>query len=256
MKLAILGDLQLVSPDEPRDELRRRRKHFADAWPSFRPIADRIRKESPDLILSVGDLVDWYSVENRDYVADLMNGLGIPWEATPGNHDYSVYTWSQERGAYDYYSQGERWLEADRGWKEGGINFDNRTIDVGNTRLILMNSAFSGVLPGTREWLREQTRSEQRKILITHVPVDIPEVRDYILSISPGRELAKYVQSHAPWLFDECVRGRIGDVYSGHLHLPGRITVDGTSMHLLGLSTISVGATYPGMGQVTFLNID
>ncbi|MDF2721255.1 MAG: metallophosphoesterase [Paenibacillus sp.] len=255
MKLAVLGDLQIVSPTEPMEEIRVKRRHFAEAWPSFQHIVKKVREQSPDLVVCVGDLVDWYSVHNRDFVLELMDQLKTPWVATPGNHDYSFYEWNDDKQGLDHVSSGERWEEADRGWKESGVTLDNRVIDTGGTRLILMNSAFSDVLPGTREWLRQAIVPGRPHMLFTHVPIDTVEVRDYIRSIDPKRQMAKYVQSHAPWLFEECIEGNVQHVYSGHLHLPGLVNVKGTAMHLLGLSTVSVDRFYPGMGDVSFVQV-
>jgi predicted MPP superfamily phosphohydrolase len=255
VKIIILGDLQLVSPSEPMEELRVKRRHFAESWPSFQDIVAKVRAEAPDLVVCVGDLVDWYSETNRDFVVELMGQLNVRWEATPGNHDFSMYEWNDAKQNYDYWKNGERWLEADQGWKERGVILDNRVIDTGATRLILMNSAFSDCPPGTREWLTEAVDSDSTNILITHVPIDIQQVRDYIASIDPGRKIADYLHSHDPQLYEESVKGKVADVYSGHLHLPGAVTVEGTHMHLLGLSTVSKIKFYPGMGAIEIIHV-
>ncbi|MCC2683533.1 MAG: Calcineurin-like phosphoesterase [Paenibacillaceae bacterium] len=255
MKLIILGDLQLVSPEEPMEELRIKRRHFADAWPSFQDIVTKVRAEAPDLVVCVGDLVDWYSETNRDFAVELMGQLNVRWEATPGNHDFSMYEWNEEKQNYDDWKNGERWLEADKGWKEAGVNLDNRVIDTGATRLILMNSAFSDILPGTREWLAEAVDSDRANILITHVPIDIPPVRDYIASIDPRRKIGDYLHSHVPELYEESIKGKVRDVYTGHLHLPGAVTVEGTHMHLLSLSIVSQIKYYPGMGTMEIIHV-
>ena len=50
-----------------------------------------MRQEAPDLVISVGDLIDWYSDENRDAAIRFLDSLGAPWLLTPGNHDIAGY---------------------------------------------------------------------------------------------------------------------------------------------------------------------
>jgi 3',5'-cyclic AMP phosphodiesterase CpdA len=256
LKLAILGDLHLISPLDPSKQIHQKRRHFADAWPSFTSIASKVRDESPDLVVCLGDLVDWYSPQNRDFAIERLNDLKVPWVATPGNHDFATYRWNDRSDTYDYLEK-EDWELADQGWKERGVVFDNQIIDTSaGTSLILVNSAFSGVLEGTREWLINSLHGNGNSIIFTHVPLDCPAMRNYILSVDPGRNLTKYVQSRSPWLFDECIKGKVPYVYTGHLHLPGAVHLQGTTMHLLGLSTMSVGKEYPGMGKMAVLDLD
>jgi predicted NAD/FAD-dependent oxidoreductase len=68
------------------------------------------------------------------------------------------------------------------------------------------------------------------------VPLNIPQIRAYILSVDANRNLDKYVQSKAPWFYEECLAAPISHMFSGHLHFPGDIHVDGKHMVMLGMS--------------------
>lgn len=249
MKIALVGDLHFIAPDDPFPRRRERRRHFAEAWPSFARVLSMIRDESPDLVVSLGDIVDYYSDENRDFALDRLNALRTPWLLTPGNHDF-VHGGEEGEGRAD--PPGPEDIR--KKWEESGVAMGNRAVDADGVRLLLVDSPDSSVPEGTAAWLRKETEGSARNILITHVPLNVPEMADYILSVEPQRDLRKYVQSGAPRLFDEAVRGRVEAVFSGHLHFPGKVTVKGTDMYLLPLSVRAVGKTYRGQGAICVLD--
>ncbi len=255
MKLLILGDLHLIAPDDPDPPRRRRRHHFAAAWPSFKAMAHRVRREKPDLVIALGDLVDYYSPANRDFALELLAELDAPWVTTPGNHDLSYP--AAKAAATGHCPNGGQAAEPDpniaarRGWAEAGIDLGNRRIDAGDLQLLLMDTAASAVTADTLDWLAAATDPHAPQLLFTHVPVNHPEVVSHILSVDPGRDLNKYVQ-HPP-IFDSHLRGRIEAVFTGHLHFPGLVHVDGTAMHMLPLSITAVDRPYRGQGAATVL---
>lgn len=237
MKLIILGDLHLISRSDPFKENHASRGFFTDAWPSFKQLSKLIKQEAPDLIISLGDLVDWYSDENRDMALEFMDELQLPWLVTPGNHDYEKLEWREKEGKRKavLLTAREGYASSKSGWEKRGIEHHNRFIEADGFGLLLMNSAFSDVPPGTKEWLSESLERCRRNLLFTHVPLNVPETRDYILSVEPHRDLKKYVQSGAPWVYPEGLAGRVQHVFTGHLHFPGEIRVDQTGMHMLGM---------------------
>jgi predicted phosphodiesterase len=60
--------------------------HFLDNW---RPLADWIKAQRPDLVIHTGDVtVDGAGNEaDLAYAARLLDELGVRWRAVPGNHD-------------------------------------------------------------------------------------------------------------------------------------------------------------------------
>jgi predicted phosphodiesterase len=269
MKIVVLSDLHFISQNDPRKKVIENRKFLADAWGSFRVLAGKIRDEAPDLVVSTGDLVDWYSDENRDFALEMLAELKRPWAATPGNHDYSTYTWDESQGKDIQVKGGSYEPTADPLWKSAGIDFGNRVIDADGVKLILVNSAFSGVADGVGDWVNEVTTccgfefgrtsgidgsggssgNGDTPILFTHVPINTKPVWDYILGEEPDRDMDKYIMSKSPELFEQCIRGKIPQVYTGHLHFPGEVEAFGTHMHMQGLSVVMVGRSKPGMGK-------
>jgi predicted phosphodiesterase len=234
MKIAIITDLHIVSPDEPLTEIRNKRLFFADAWPTFQQLTIKLKQESPDLVICLGDMVDWYSRANRDFALYLLDKLPCSWVSVPGNHDYESY--AANANGIRNISATDGQAAAVNGWLESRIELHNRYIDAGDTGLILLDSAVSSVPEGTKEWLRELKGRHLRQLLFTHVPLDLPATRNYISSVEPNRDLNKYVQSKAPWVFDDCLQGGTSHVFTGHLHFTGDLDANGTRLHMLGMS--------------------
>ncbi len=257
MKVVVLGDLHFISPEEPLSDVVERRRHFAEAWPSFRRLGEKIRREAPDLVISLGDIVDWYSPHNRDFGLELLDELRIPWMATPGNHDFQGYHDSVEDGERREMIHGVEYRStALSGWRERGIDFSNRSVDAGDFQLLLMDSALSFVPDGTEGWLQEVLEGRERNVLFTHVPLNLPQVGAFIHSVDPKRNLEKYYQSGAPGLFDRYLKGRVQWVFNGHLHFPGRIEHSGTTSYLLPVSIRTERPSYPDQGRASVLQID
>jgi len=256
MRMAILSDLHLISPDDPLKEVHANRAHFARAWPSAKQMCRKIQEAAPDLVVSLGDLVDWYSKENRDFALEILDELKTPCLVTPGNHDFEMYPRLADGTIGHFLPAWECEDAATRGWRERGIELGNRLIDAGSTGILLVQSACSTVPPHTREWLNEALPEHERNLLLTHVPLDVPEIRNLLQTQYPRRDLKKYVQSGAPRLFERCLRHRIRAAFFGHLHFGGRLCVDGTAMYCLGLSVMAVERKYPQMGQAMILDLD
>ena len=256
MRIVILSDLHLVSAGDPFKEIHPKRAHFAKAWRSAKRMCALVREAAPDLVISLGDLVDWYSDENRDFAIGMLNELNVPWVVTPGNHDFEIYPRNPNGTVGPLLPMGTYARKTTAAWNAHGIEFGNRVIDAGDTGLLLMHSAFSTVPKGTREWLNRTLPKHRRNLVFTHCPLDIPQLRKFILSVDPRRNLKKYVQSGAPPVFEECLRGRVQKIFFGHLHFGGELSVDGTMMYVRGLSVAAVGRKYPEMGQAMILDLD
>ena len=256
MRIAILSDLHLVSPSDPLKEVHARRAHFARAWPSAKRMCARLREAAPDLVVSLGDLVDWYSDENRDFAIDILNELKVPWIVTPGNHDFQMYASQADGTVGDILPARDCEEEVTRRWHAAGIELGNRMIEAGNAALLLVNSACGTVPEGTREWLDETLGQHSNNFLFTHTPLDIPPIRRFILSVDRDRDLKKYVQNGASWLFADCLRDRFQATFFGHLHFAGQLCVDSTTMYFLGLSVAASGRQYRDMGQAMICDLD
>ena len=200
-----------------------------------------LQRESPDLILSLGDLVDWYSDENRDFALDFMHSLNIPWCMTPGNHDAETSGAGGSPGGLN-------------GWVAAGVPVHNRKISLDHLEGFLINSHNSAVPPETAVWLQTELDPSAVNAVFTHVPPDTPETRAAIHAREPHRNLTKYVQSHAPGLFEDALSGNVDAVWSGHLHFQTSAQKGRTHFQILSIAIHAYGKAYPEQGMLHILD--
>jgi calcineurin-like phosphoesterase family protein len=259
VRIIVIADLHFISDRDPARDLAQSRRIYAISRPNFRKLADKINASSPDLIVLLGDLVDWHSPENVDDVLEMLAELKAPWHAVPGNHEFSQIEQTDAgwRFVNDYqaiYSPpvldwrsvpDHAYARIHAFWSARGVAFHNRTITCDGVSLWLMDSALSEVPPGTGEWLDGAGRHDGTNLLFTHVPPDTPENRTTIITREPYRDLNKYVQSKAPGLYEGHIRNRFSHVFSGHLGVPYVIPHDRLTCHILGqwgTALVDVGA--------------
>ncbi len=236
MKLAIIGDSHCIDPGGPEIEKGQQRHHFRDTLESQRRLCAAIREESPDLVLSAGDLVDWCSPANLAFACSFMNSMGVPWEMTPGNHDFNRADHSEQADAAAL-------------WQECGVATHNRVIEAEGVRLVLIDSHNSGLPDSTGSWLDTLCAQPGPMICLTHVPWSIPLLRDLILQRQPGRDLTKYVQSKAPDFYQQHAAGRFLYTFFGHLHFAAQTRLNGSRMNILPLSIEASDREYPEQGR-------
>ena len=163
MKIVILSDLHIISPRDGFKEAHKKRAHFAQTWDSLKAVQRRVRAEAPDLIISVGDLIDWYSDENRDEALEFLYKLGAPWLLTPGNHDIAGYT--RKGGIVEGpFSIPEVERIARMGWGAVGVPLENRIVEIGTTQLLFMDSATVDIPSATQLWLEKTIRETAEKM--------------------------------------------------------------------------------------------
>ena len=263
VRIIAVADLHFISDRDPAREMVQARQMYAMARPNFRELADTINASSPDLIVILGDMVDWHSPENVDYALEMMAELKAPWHAVPGNHEFSqveqagegwrfvddyqaLYAPRPATPAADWRSvPGHAYATIQAIWSAHGVAFHNRTITCDGVSLWLMDSALSEVPLGTGEWLDGAGRQSATNLLFTHVPPDTPENRTAIFTREPYRDMNKYVQSKAPGLYAGHIQNRFSHVFTGHLHVPYVIPHDRMTCHILGqhgTTLVDIGA--------------
>ena len=241
MKLLVLSDLHLVSPSDPYVRDHEKRNHFTQGRLHLPAIKKAILGESPDLILSLGDLVDWYSEENRDYALEFLHSLNIPWKFTPGNHDSAAPPHQNKGIGLD-------------GWTTAGVDVHNRKLSLDHLEAYLLNSHNSNVSSDSSFWFEQNLDSGAFNAVFTHVPPDVPEVREAIAQRDPQRNLTQYVQSGAPKLYEDSLQGKIDLTFSGHLHFHTQAESGRTRFHILPLATKAYQKSYPEQGHLFFFD--
>jgi len=120
----------------------------------------------------------------------------------------------------------------------------------------LINSAKSDVPKGTKEWLKRYLPKNERNIVFTHVPFDTQPIRRFIMDTDPRKNMTKYVQSHAPDLFDEQIQQQVDFVFTGHLHFTGLIKEAKTEHHFIGMGITPVNHNKGYTARCYMVNID
>ncbi len=253
MKIAIISDIHLISEADKLEEIRRARSHFALAWPSFKEMISAINSQSPDICIFLGDIVDWCSNENIEFALSLFESLKGELIFTPGNHDFEMYETDGEKIVGPISAELKK-QQANEVWRKHNINFNRRLISAGKLGLILVDSSTSSLSEDDINWLESTVTKHEDNIIFTHTPFDIPQMRNEILKIDANKNLEKYVQSKSPGIFERILKGRASFIFTGHLHFPIDLTVDGTQMLTLPLSVKAVGRDYLGMGQSVILD--
>lgn len=254
MRIVLLGDMQLIDPNHPSVGWVDRRRVYVNTWPSFKNLVSLVKEQGPDLIVSLGDLVDWYDTVNRDYAMGLMSEFDCPWIMTPGNHDLETIDLS----SLEVITASEGRSVAEGGWRKGGVVLENRVLSLGPCRFLLIDSASGGAVSGTKDWLQQLPVTSNKTIVLTHIPIDTPEVRKFILDQDPAREIQKYVQGGTAEILKVFNKQNVSEIYSGHLHFPGVIPTGRMIQNLLGLG-VSVrrkGVRLPGSGSVTVWDLE
>ncbi|TVR10024.1 MAG: hypothetical protein EA401_12490 [Planctomycetota bacterium] len=182
MKLAIVGDCHCIDPEGPEPEKAQDRHHFRDTQIYQRQLHALIRSESPDLLISTGDMVDWCSPANIAYAHHLFSSMGVPWLMTPGNHDFSGTDHQPRDDAPDL-------------WQAHGVELHNRVITADGLRLVLIDSHDSGVPAGTGAWLDSLSDTSEPMVSVTHVPWYTPALRYFFFFLVENRDLLMYIQS-------------------------------------------------------------
>lgn len=249
MSVALIADAHLIAPDAPSEQRRTYRSHFAKAWPSFDEMITRLNEEAVDHVIILGDLIDYYTAENRDFALERLEALDAQWHLTLGNHDIEMLSKNTDKRT-EVVRASDR---AKAGWEDANVTYENRILDIGDARFLLVESASSAVPESTKAWLDAKLATDRQCILCTHVPLDTPEVAEAIIDVDPDRDLNKYVQRGSPNLFEDHLKGRIDAVFSGHLHFPAEVELDGCSQHILSPCVHAVGRTYPEQGMGVLL---
>ena len=202
MKIITIGDIHLISEHDMRNT---NRDFFRNSLGSFQELLKKVKYEAPDLVIFLGDLVDWISDENLSFAIEVIEESNLGnWAMTPGNHDLEAL---DEDGTF--LPGDSKYLEK---WEGKGIQLSDRYIETPYAGLFLINTALSKVT-STGQRVISQHGHKDRNLLFTHVPIDTPQNREFILSVDPNRSMKKYVVSGTPALNDLCLENNISDVF-------------------------------------------
>ena len=128
-----------------------------------------------DLLLYGGDLIDFMSEGNFDFVQRRL--AGIDWLFTPGNHEYSTYIFEEftDLDEPGYRERGEHRLGEIFGDK---LDFSARQLN--GLNLIALDNANFQFTATQLEQLKHEAEKSLPILLLVHVPLFAPEMFQYI----------------------------------------------------------------------------
>jgi 3',5'-cyclic AMP phosphodiesterase CpdA len=191
--------------------------HFADNWPT---LANWVRAQSPDLVIHTGDVTVDGADHERElaYCAGLMDALGSPWLAVPGNHDVgdakNLHQPVNEAriARWNRHYRADRWVKDIPGWRLIGFN-------------ALLIGSDDPEEQRQERWLGEHLEAARgrRPAWFLHRPMFIERADEgdtgyWALKPAPRKRFLHLVDAHKVQL-----------VASGHLHKSHRQDLAGTS---------------------------
>jgi len=249
MEIACIGDLHLISAQDPHRSLYERRAFFTAGYDSLRRLINQVNIRKPDLVVFLGDIVDWVSDENVAFAVDFLRQVQIPWQAVPGNHDLA-----EPLGGLDTVQTIMDRCHK-RYWWNHGIDMGDRYVDAGDFGMVMLDNSLSNVVPDSAAWLGQQLERKPFNLVCQHVPLDIPQNRAHIHAIAPTRHLDKYTCSGNPGLYASHYRGRVQAICNGHVHIGGRTQIDECVHHMcpLALTLTDPNRNEPTRASATFM---
>lgn len=225
-RIAFIGDAHMVYPHNNHPFDYEKRKHYIDQYPFVQKMLAYVNSQSPDYVIFMGDVIDWYSTENIDFALEQISVLKALWAITPGNHDYQLAV--RQRAKHNNNIKHE-WADFDENicktiatesWNKKGIYFAPQKISVGDTAIYLIDSALGHTPIEQENWLVNQQMTHTFNILATHVPVQINKMSEIVSKNKSTAKLEEYIQENSENLYDRCIANRFQQVMMGHVHFP------------------------------------
>ncbi|NRA39363.1 MAG: metallophosphoesterase [Planctomycetes bacterium] len=254
MRIACIGDIHLIDKDEPHQGMVKTRAFFMPGQKSLLELFKKLENSDIDLVVFLGDLVDWASEENISFALKLLSHLSIPWKAVPGNHDFAIahadITQKENRFATTAHRK-YRTL-----WQKHNISMENQFIDCGEFGLVLLDNSMSNIEEQDLQWLDAQLNIKKHNMVCQHVPLSLPEIDSCIHSIAPNRHLSKYTCSAHPDLYHSHYENRVQAVLSGHVHIDASVTTGDCTHHLcnVGISMNDPGRNEDAVASATIIS--
>lgn len=166
--LVAVADMHLTYIDEREDEyshqLQQERSYmFPNGDRCFKEIREYIKKTTPDIVVSVGDFIDFPSHKNLEAMNDFFNNDCKEHLAVLGNHD-----WNYPRD----YNDVHHWLSNVPKFY-GVLKNDNpliQSVDLGGVLVVGIDTASDRLFPDALRGFKELVATGKPIILVMHVP--------------------------------------------------------------------------------------
>lgn len=243
MKIAFIGDNHLADRNSTDPFTLEKRIHIINHDDFDNNLIDYLNSSGADHFVMLGDLVDWYSVENVQAGAHFLSRLNKPWHVTPGNHDYQldlrlrpkfndgkVHEWADETPLIC-----KKHALAD--WDKNGIELRSRKLELGNINLYLIDSATGTISIEDQEWIMKDLAANNRSfnVVATHVPFPCTPLDKKFTETNKTSDV--YIQVGLIDGFEESLLENVDKVYCGHVHFKEIRQTAKTEFNMVSLAT-------------------
>ena len=200
----------------------------------------------PDAVLLGGDIIDSPSEGNVEFLKKELGRLKMPYLYVPGNHDWT-YEWDYmtEHAEEEYLSRLNPFMNDNPGLQK---------LDIGEIRIIAVDNSSNQVVEGILEEYEELLQTEQRVIVMLHVPLltqsvlkHAKEVWNSPVVLGGGNYGGIYPNETSQKFLEMTTAGKspVELVLAGHVHFYDKDYIEGEKKVL----QIVNGAGYKGWGM-------
>lgn len=241
-RIAFIGDVHLAQPKDVHPFDYQRRKHYIEQYPFVKKMLQHVNDQSPDLTVFLGDVIDWYSPSNIIFALEILDTLKTKWLITPGNHDVQLavhqrtvnnnnlkHEWN-DFGPYICLSK------ATQDWANHGIHFGFKSINLGDTNLILVDSHLGFIPEAQLNLVASITNWNKHNFFATHTPFRHEALSDIIKKNKNTLDIEEFQQDDLSNIFDNHLKDKFQKIFLGHVHFSSNLTIGGTQIQTLATS--------------------
>lgn len=130
---------------------------------------ERAKKDSVDLVILGGDIINFPSVASVDSVQNIMEQSGLKWEYISGNHD-----WHYEGEPGIANEQRARWINSNLNPLYQGQNPFFRSVILHGINFVLIDNSTNEIMEEQLAFLKGEIKKGLPIILSVHVPIYFP----------------------------------------------------------------------------------
>ena len=177
--VAVLADVHLTYMDEREDEysqkLRLERAYmFPNGDYCFKQIREYIKNNDIDVVATVGDVVDYPSKKNLEFITDFFHNDCKDYLFVFGNHDWNypkryndLHHWFQNTAKFNAILKDENPLL--------------QVLDLGDVLLVGVDDASDTIFPETLKQFKKVAALGKPMILFMHVPFHTPAMTQAVI---------------------------------------------------------------------------
>ncbi len=184
VRVMVVADTHLWISDQREEPFREYSRRMAAAYhttthyatgvetspeKSLRAVADLAVRRGVDAVALLGDIVNYPSERAVELVCEVMDGAGVPWYYTCGNHD-----WHYEGMVGGRLELREEWRAKRLSPLFRGNNPNCYAVEIKGVRLLFVDSSTYDILPEQYEFMRREVRSGKPLVLMMHIPLYAP----------------------------------------------------------------------------------